>query len=380
MGDSTQQTAADWFDASSSRRQPVTLRVQGTHLLAESAGGTHSVPLADVRLSARLGDVPRQLHLPDGAMISVADHAFVAAAFPVQRGGWMHKAERHWRWLLLLGVLALALGVATYRIGLPWAAQQLAERIPDEYVQQLSAEVYANLRAEGILAPSTLSPPQRARAERLFEEIAAPGVYLAVHRFSIGGGTSLANAFAFPDGMIVLTDALFPLLSDDELHAVLAHEAGHVRHRHGLRLMLQALGVSTFVFFITGDISGVSLSLVPVALANMHYSREFERAADCYAADHLRARGKSPALLASALQKMEAEADKIFEEEETAESAPNEEEVSADSELAQPEQEEDGQDAPPEAKEAGVVWQQLARILSTHPATEERANLEQLCN
>lgn len=48
-----------------------------------------------------------------------------------------------------------------------------------------------------------------------------------------------ANAFALPDGTLVVTDELVELAgdNDDEVLAVLAHELGHIHERHGLRLL-----------------------------------------------------------------------------------------------------------------------------------------------
>ena len=388
-------TNADWFDAGSSRCRAVTLCVQGVELLVAAGGETlRSVPLADIRISERLAAVPHQLHLPDGVMISVADHAFVDFAFPPHRAriwtGWVDKAERHWRWVLALALLALALAAAAYRIGLPWAAAQMAAHIPDEYVRQASEEIYTALHEEDILNPSTLTDAEMARAERLFGEIAAPGLYLKVHRFAIFGDLSIANAFAFPDGMIILTDDIVRLLSDDELHAVLAHEAGHVHHRHGIRMMLQAIGVSAFVFFITGDFTGMSLSLVPIVLANSHYSRDFERDADCYAAEHLLARGKSPELLASGLRKLEEDMEmqpvkrevrhslRKEQEERDPSETPEELKARAQDRAAEEERLNTGE-AEAEDGIGAKALEQLVQVLSTHPETEERANLAEAC-
>ncbi len=45
-----------------------------------------------------------------------------------------------------------------------------------------------------------------------------------------------ANAFALPGGIVIVTDQLMQLAEhDDEILAVLAHEIGHVKHRHVLR-------------------------------------------------------------------------------------------------------------------------------------------------
>ena len=49
-----------------------------------------------------------------------------------------------------------------------------------------------------------------------------------------------ANAFALPSGIIVVTDELVALSEDDdELAAVIAHELGHVHHRHIMRTVIQ---------------------------------------------------------------------------------------------------------------------------------------------
>jgi Zn-dependent protease with chaperone function len=53
---------------------------------------------------------------------------------------------------------------------------------------------------------------------------------------------SAANAFALPNGRVVVTDELVELLKNDSdaLRAVLLHEIGHVQHHHSIRLAAQA--------------------------------------------------------------------------------------------------------------------------------------------
>ena len=53
-----------------------------------------------------------------------------------------------------------------------------------------------------------------------------------------------ANAFALPGGTVVMTDAIVQAaadkgISDDALVGVLAHEIGHVVHRHGMRMVVE---------------------------------------------------------------------------------------------------------------------------------------------
>jgi Zn-dependent protease with chaperone function len=109
------------------------------------------------------------------------------------------------------------------------------------------------------------------------------------------GGKIGPNAFALPSGIIVITDELVKLAKrDEEIDAVLAHEVGHVRGRHALRILLQNAGVAALAFAVLGDVGSVSslVAAVPVMLVQAKHSRDFEREADAYAREWLRAEGE----------------------------------------------------------------------------------------
>ena len=100
-----------------------------------------------------------------------------------------------------------------------------------------------------------------------------------------------ANALALPSGTIIVTDDLVTLARDDrEIFGVLAHEAGHVDHRHGLRNILQNSIVGLVVAWFIGDVSSIAAA-APTALLEASYSRELEREADMYAVEVLRTNG-----------------------------------------------------------------------------------------
>jgi predicted Zn-dependent protease len=81
--------------------------------------------------------------------------------------------------------------------------------------------------------------------------------------------------------------------ADEELLAVLAHEAGHVAYRHGIQRVIQDSLLAFAVTAVTGDATGTSQLFLglPVMLTEMAYSRDFEREADRYALDTLVAHG-----------------------------------------------------------------------------------------
>jgi Zn-dependent protease with chaperone function len=115
-----------------------------------------------------------------------------------------------------------------------------------------------------------------------------------------------ANAFALPDGTIVMLDELVDLTKDDnEIIAVLAHERGHVERRHALRMVLQSSVVGLALAWYVGDVSGL-LATAPAIIAQAKYSRDMEREADIYAEQTMLANGLSPCLLGTMLDKLEA--------------------------------------------------------------------------
>jgi Zn-dependent protease with chaperone function len=105
-----------------------------------------------------------------------------------------------------------------------------------------------------------------------------------------------------------MTDELVELSqSDDELAAVLAHEVGHVVHRHSLRMLLQNSATSILMVAIVGDISSASVLVasVPTVLVQARHSRQFEEEADDYAYAWLDRAGISRRTFGAILERLE---------------------------------------------------------------------------
>jgi predicted Zn-dependent protease len=85
-----------------------------------------------------------------------------------------------------------------------------------------------------------------------------------------------------------VTDALVELLDggegpvDEALLGVIAHEIGHVRARHGLRMVTESAATATLLAWWVGDYSSV-LAGGPTWLVQAQYSRAHERDADAHA-------------------------------------------------------------------------------------------------
>jgi Zn-dependent protease with chaperone function len=118
-----------------------------------------------------------------------------------------------------------------------------------------------------------------------------------------------ANALALPDGAVVVTDDLVRLSAKrEQLAAVMAHEVGHIVHKHPMRMAIQAAGLAALIGTLASDavsITGLAVAL-PTLLLETGYSRGFEQEADDFAFARMKALGISPAHFADILERLEA--------------------------------------------------------------------------
>jgi Zn-dependent protease with chaperone function len=302
--------SADWFDGRSARARPVDVWLDGPTLHY----GEQSTPAAGLTWPERQRHGQRQILLPGGGLLSFADApAFDAWAQASGRAdSVVVRWQQSWRLALLSLVLLVAGLAAGYRWGLPWAVDTAVAALPQPAERTLGEHLLASLDKEW-LKPSKLdAAQQRAWRERWTNTLALAAVargpelpaQFEIH-FRDGGKALGPNAFALPGGGIVITDALLELLADepDAVMTVLAHELGHVRHRHGLRLMLRAGAVGVVASVIVGDFSTL-LAAAPAVLASNAYSRDNEREADFYGRALARAGGVDTSRMAVFFQRL----------------------------------------------------------------------------
>ncbi|HET8744430.1 MAG TPA: M48 family metallopeptidase [Ramlibacter sp.] len=303
-----------WFDGRSSRAREVQVRVQRaaggpTLLLQALDGGPVPPPLRerDIDLPEAWSRrrAPRKVVVDLRAHGSLEIEDVVGWQAALQQAG--HKAplaqrmQTRWSAFLLVAVLAVAALLAFYRWGTPWAATQLTRHVPLEWELGLSQRVLTDMDGAW-LHPSKLPGERRAALRARFDALAAQ-VAPALRRYP-GYAPKLAlqfrsgmppNAFALPGGTIVLTDALVQEaarhgLPDDALIGVLAHEIGHVMHRHTTRMVVEQGVLNIGLGLALGDVSTL-VSTGASLLTGLAYRRSHETEADCFAAALLRQAG-----------------------------------------------------------------------------------------
>ena len=149
--------------------------------------------------------------------------------------------------------------------------------------------------------------------------------------FVMDGSRRSAHSNAFFTGFgsakrVVFFDTLLKQLNGDEMEAVLAHELGHFKHQHILKMMVTSFALSLFglallgwlsqqIWFFTGlgvlpnlnsDNSAIALLLFMLVLPlftffvsplSSYRSRKFEFQADAYAAEQSNSKALASALL-----------------------------------------------------------------------------------
>lgn len=128
------------------------------------------------------------------------------------------------------------------------------------------------------------------------------------------------NAFATPSGLIFLTRGMLRLAErEDDVAAILAHEVGHIVHKHGLQAIktsrintaLTSVALTSVQLAADEDVAELTAAFedsvqdVTATLVNSGYSRGAEREADAEAVTILRRLGYDPKALIRVLGAMD---------------------------------------------------------------------------
>ena len=296
----------DWHPAGSSRSVAARLVERDGRLVALPDNAGEALAEGGAEFSARVGSIPRRVTFPDGSVFDTWDNDGIDRYLAARgRGGagLVHWLEQFRLRLVVIVLMAFVLGAGVYRYGVP-ALVEIAVRVTPPIVPELMAKGTMQALDTATFSPTTLPEAKRRAIADGFARIAAlspRGAAGYTLNFRDGGAIG-PNAFALPDGTLVVTDQLVTLAGDDTemIVGVLAHEIGHVELEHSLRQLYRAAGMTGLIMLIAGDVgSGVEDVLVQGGgLLALSHSRAAEAAADRRSVELMARAGYDPAAIA----------------------------------------------------------------------------------
>jgi len=299
----------DWHPAGSSRSVAARLVARGGRIAAVPEGGDAALaeaPSGRAEISVRVGSIPRRVTFADGSVFETWDNDGIdryLAANGRGGAGLVHWLEQFRLRLVVVVLAAFVLGAGIYRFGVPLLVE-VAVRVTPPVVPELMAKGTMQALDAATFSPTRLAEAKRREIAEGFARIAAispRGAAGYTLNFRDGGAIG-PNAFALPDGTLVVTDQLVTLAGDDMemIVGVLAHEIGHVELEHSLRQLYRAVGMAGLIMLIAGDVgSGVEDVLVQGGgLVALSYSRAAEAAADRRSVELMARAGFDPAAIA----------------------------------------------------------------------------------
>lgn len=299
---------------------PVTVIIQEDALCIyslESEEQRYFLRHDEIKISDKLVGVPREIILPDKALLVLSDATDIDP--------WLDGKAKHTtkvarletnNYAVALSLLLVPLSIfGIFKYLVPAAAIWFADWIPYSVTDVASRHTLQALD-KTILDPTELSDEQQQEYFLYWEDIITR-LALEPEHFNIQFRASEsfgANAFALPNGTMVITDQLVELVENDInlLTAILLHEIGHVEHKHSMRLIAETLATSLLIDYFLGDASGLIefFGGFSSTVAQNQFSQKLEWEADSYALNQLELLGLDKENFALAMESLAKEAGK----------------------------------------------------------------------
>jgi|GEM_PF-633951 len=248
-----------------------------------------SAALSDMTIDAPLGRAPRRMTFPDGTLFETDDHDGVQLITGETRGSILHSLEQFRPQLVVLVLACIGFAWLLWRFGLDMLVAAAIALTPPVLVAQIDRGTLATV--DYTMAEETLlEEAEKARVQKIFSRLLSyvdkddTGTFDFKLLFRSMPDVG-PNAFALPNGTIVITDEFVEEFNEEDILAsVLGHEIGHVVEKHGLRQTYRSLGLYVLVAFLAGETGPFieELLLEGNLILSLSYSREHETSADHY--------------------------------------------------------------------------------------------------
>lgn len=304
------KTCCTYFDGITSAGKPVTTELAGKQLIVSSINGSYltSTSVNRIIIIPQLAETRWRIRLPNGGVLEIDDAEMLTQLEilnqPRDFFHLIHRLENRSRVAVASTLILVCLVAFFIFIGIPGVASIVARILPSATLDTISDQALTILD-DSVFDYSRLPVEDRDVLKQQFHKLPKNDDGFRYRLLFRRGGPIGANALALPSGTIIITDELVKLLEPEtELLAILLHEIAHVKHRHGLRKIIQDSTLFILFSLLTGDITSSVSIVIPNLLIVSGYSRDFEQEADLYAAQILRERGETTQAFQDALEKL----------------------------------------------------------------------------
>ncbi|MFW5451025.1 MAG: M48 family metallopeptidase [Methylophagaceae bacterium] len=302
-----------YYDGKTANSQTVQLTLDPQGLLHADPDLISPIALSAIKISSRVANIPRTLSLPSGAIFETNDHDILdewLARHQIKEG-FIHKLENSMKYVIASVVFMVLFVGWTAFYGIPLFSTVAANALPPQVSIAIGDGVLETMD-ERFFTASELGPIRHRELTDKFTQLLEGSTNKGDIKYRLEFRKSELigpNAFALPNGIVVLTDELVALAEhDQEIYSVLLHEIGHVEHRHSLRQLISHSGLAIITVLITGDVNsaGALILAMPNILMTSAYSRDIEWEADSYALDTMKKVGIPPSRFADFMERLEA--------------------------------------------------------------------------
>jgi len=188
--------------------------------------------------------------------------------------GLLGRQERYGRWIDRIGLMpALVVGatITVSVVGVGYLAPHwVAPHIPMSWERNLGTAIVGDF---GEL--KCRNPEGQKALEALVEKV-SPGATKGPDAIKVAAlDVDVFNAAALPGGYIVVFKPAITEADPDALAGILAHEVGHVRHRHVTEALIREFGIGALIRLFAGGVGANANQIV-----SLSYTRDNEAQAD----------------------------------------------------------------------------------------------------
>ena len=308
-------TTGNLYLAGSSQCKQVAVHISVEHLVVTDTRNQdqlHKVPLKELKVSAPLANVPREIIFPNKDLLSINPDKDFNLLLDGKESR-IAKMEASLSWVLASLVLVPLALIGIFKYANPALAVVFAQYVPDAATELASRHTLIAMDRT-LLDPSEVEIKLQQDYQQQWRSLIAQ-LDLEHKNYQIHFRKSEemgANAFALPDGTIVITDGLVELVDKDVdlLNAILLHEIGHVEHHHSMRLVAETLVSSLAINYFFGDVGGMVefFAGLSTTVIQNQFSQKLEWQADNFALEQLQALGKDKEHFARVMEKLASQA------------------------------------------------------------------------